>query len=291
MLPPDYATSYKRYPVVYVLHPYGGRSDSFVMPLRTSLDKALGSDAVQDMILVFPDGYTRLGGSWFMDSPTTGGYETYITQELVSYVDANYRTLARPESRGVTGCSMGGDGAAHLALAHPDVFGVVAAVAGGYDWGREQDWQALGAGFQGAPESLADFAKLPLWTQVAIGLASVTASNPDNPPFYADMPWVISNGKVEPVSSVVKKVDAKDPMDDARRHAQLSQRLVAFMLYHGSRDPVNDVEVTREYDKLLTDLGIEHTLVEVDDSTHCGIDQMPVVQFMSNHLAGEDGGK
>lgn len=291
LLPPEYATSNKRYPVVYVLHGYGADSASLVTPLKLPSDRALGSDAVQDMIMVFPDAKTSLGGSWYLDSPTTGGYETYITQELVSYIDANYRTLARPESRGVTGCSMGGEGAAHLALAHPDVFSVVAAVSGAYDWGKEQEWKELGAGFQGAPQNLRDFATLPFPIQMGIGLAAVVAPNSDNPPYYADLPWVISNGAVEAVPSVVKKMDANDPGDDARRYVQQSQRLVAFMLYHGSQDSINPIELARAYDKLLTDLGIEHTFVEVNDRTHCGMDFMPVVEFMSDHLKGEDSGK
>ncbi len=66
LLPPEYATSNKRYPVVYVLHGYNGRGDSMVTALKLPLDKALGSDAVQDMIMVFPDANTRLGavGTW-----------------------------------------------------------------------------------------------------------------------------------------------------------------------------------------------------------------------------------
>ncbi len=126
---------------------------------------------------------------------------------------------------------------------------------------------------------------------MGIGLAAVVAPNPDNPPYYADLPWVISNGEVEAVPSVVQKMDATDPVDDAKRHVQQSQRLVAFMLYHGSQDRVNPVNVARAYDKTLTDLGIEHTLVEVSNSTHCGIPFMPVVQFMSDHLAEKDAGK
>jgi S-formylglutathione hydrolase len=283
LLPSGYATSGKRYPVVFVLHSFDHNSSELVYPFKTSFEKAHKAGEVRDMIMVFPDASNKLGGGWYMDSPTIGGYETYIDRELVDYVDTHFRTLAQPGSRGITGCSMGGDGAAHLALAHPDVFGVVAAVSANYDWG-EPGWKEGGAGFGGPPQSLTDFDMLPFVIRVGISRAAAVAPNPDNPPFYLDMPWMLSNGEVLPVTSVIEKMDANDATEDARRYIKQPRRLAAFMLYHGTRDTYVPVQIARAYDKLLTELGIEHSLVEVDDGTHCGIDYMPVVKFMSEHL-------
>ncbi len=106
------------------------------------------------MILVFPNASNKLGGSMYLSSPTIGDYETYLTRELVDFVDANYRTLAQRDSRGITGCSMGADGAMHLALKYPDVYSVAAPYSGTYDWAKDP-WLTIGAQrFQGEPTDL-----------------------------------------------------------------------------------------------------------------------------------------
>jgi enterochelin esterase-like enzyme len=126
LLPPSYDASETRYPVVYVLHWFTGDESTLVWKFKAEMDKLLAAGEVEEMILVFPNANNRLLGSMYLSSPTIGDYETYIAQELVGYVDANYRTLAQPASRGITGCSMGGDGAIHLALKYPAVFSVAA---------------------------------------------------------------------------------------------------------------------------------------------------------------------
>jgi hypothetical protein len=123
--------------------------------------------------------------------------------------------------------------------------------------------------------------------QIGISRAAAVAPNPDKPPLYLDMPWVIDGGEVRVVSAVIEKMDANDVMHDAMRYAKQPQRLRAFMLLHGVLDMTAPVQGARAFDKLLTDLGIEHTLIELDDSTHCGIDQTPAIKFVSEHLVFE----
>ncbi|MGE5602366.1 MAG: alpha/beta hydrolase-fold protein [Nitrososphaerales archaeon] len=169
-------------------------------------------------------------------SNTYGGYETYVSREIVDYLDANFRTLAQPASRGITGCSMGGDGAAHLGLAHPDIFGVVAAVAGGGYHRGEPGWTELGAGY-GKATSINEFRTFPMFVRIGISLAAAAAPNPNSPPFYTDEPWTIVDGKVQAVPEVVAKLDAKDPMDDAKRYAEQPLRLNAFMFIMAGKTP------------------------------------------------------
>lgn len=283
LLPANYDASSDRYPVVYVLHGWGGNEFSMVIPFQKPFERARKAGDVRDMIMVFIDGDTKLGGSWYFDTPTVGGYETYISRDIVNYVDANFRTLATPASRGITGCSMGGDGAVHLGIAHPDIFGVVASVGGGYHWG-EPGWTELGEGYKKA-KSIGDFRLYPFIVQVGVSLASVAAPNPNNPPFYEDEPWTVVDGKVQAVPQVVAKIDAIDMMHDVKRHAEQAKQLKALMIYHGRQDPMNAVETARDFAKELGDLGIPHDLVEVDDNQHCGIDYTPVVKYMSEHLA------
>lgn len=117
-----------RYPVVYLLHGYGG--NEMTWPKITKM--SLVADAKKwGMIFVCPDGKN----SWYWDSPINpkSQYETYVAKELVSFIDANYKTIASPEGRAITGFSMGGHGALWLAINHQDVFGACGSLSGGVD--------------------------------------------------------------------------------------------------------------------------------------------------------------
>jgi len=118
-----------RYPVVYLLNGYGG--DYGQWPITTPQLKKTADDL--KIIFVCPDGGI---GSWYFDSPIDSSirYESYITKELVPYVDANFPTKSDPKSRAITGLSMGGHGALYLAIRHSDLFGAAGSTSGGVDF-------------------------------------------------------------------------------------------------------------------------------------------------------------
>lgn len=125
--PEDYGSK-KAFPVVYLLHGYSGNYADWISKvpsIKTAADR-------YHLILVCPDGGF---GSWYFDSPVDSSmrYETYITQELVKWVDAHYKTAKDRSSRAITGLSMGGHGALYLALRHQDVFGAAGSMSGGVD--------------------------------------------------------------------------------------------------------------------------------------------------------------
>ena len=133
LLPPNYNAGTERYPVVYVLPSFDGYPYNEVPGVQAAMETLLHNGEAREMILVFPDGSNRLGASLFGNSPTIGDYETYLTEELVAAVDAQYRTLATRDSRGLAGCSNGGHATMRLALKYPDVFSVAAASGAIYD--------------------------------------------------------------------------------------------------------------------------------------------------------------
>jgi enterochelin esterase-like enzyme len=112
----------KRYPVVYFLHGYWAPPQAQQEGFRLDAAVQAAHDAGNDVIMVMPDGYSKLRGGFYSSSPTSGDYETYVASELVGWVDANYRTIASPASRGLAGHSMGGYGTARIAMKHPGVF-------------------------------------------------------------------------------------------------------------------------------------------------------------------------
>ena len=102
-LPPDYEKkSKKRYPVLYWLHGYSGwknttgKTDWGHQEAVITINKLIMSGAVEPMIIVMPDGSNRFGGSFYINSYTTGNWEDFIAYELPIYIDANYRSIPNP---------------------------------------------------------------------------------------------------------------------------------------------------------------------------------------------------
>ena len=216
-LPPSYGASEKRYPVVYYLPGYG---DSSIIGFRLpdDMDALIESRQVSEMILVVAGGDSKPGGSFYVNSPVTGNWEDYIVQDVVGYVDANFRTLPQTESRGITGHSMGGFGALNIAMHHPDVFSAVYSMSPGLF-----DENGLAESFMFAREALIqsfvnyekELAALPLddaqrrmisapeeFSQ-AYGLAF--APNPDRHPPYFDYPYTEVNGQLVRDDEIWKK--------------------------------------------------------------------------------------
>ena len=90
--------------------------------LAEAADKDIAAGTMREMILVNPDAFTKYSGSMYSSSPTTGDWESYIADDLVSYVDKHYRTIANRMSRGLGGHSMGGYGTIRIGMKRPDVF-------------------------------------------------------------------------------------------------------------------------------------------------------------------------
>jgi enterochelin esterase-like enzyme len=135
-LPEGYDSGDARYPVAYMLTGFTGRGTmllndtTFDENLPDRLDRLIDSGAIQPMIVVMPDCFTRLGGSQYLNSSATGRYEDHVVDELVPYVDARYRTRAEAGQRAVLGKSSGGYGSVVLAMRHPEVFGLMACHSG-----------------------------------------------------------------------------------------------------------------------------------------------------------------
>jgi hypothetical protein len=94
------------------------------------VDRLIEHRSMAPAILAAVDGFTRLGGSQYVDSIHNGRYATYVVDEIVGYVDRNYRTLAREGGRAVLGKSSGGFGAMHLVLERPGTFAAFASHSG-----------------------------------------------------------------------------------------------------------------------------------------------------------------
>lgn len=124
----------RRYPVIYLLHGRNGMELDWPVhgEAGETLVDMVGSGKLRDAILVMPNdgGYNR--GTFYVNwyEGANCRFEDYILHDLVKFIDTKFKTVAAPQARVIAGDSMGGYGAAMLALRHPDVFGAAASLSG-----------------------------------------------------------------------------------------------------------------------------------------------------------------
>ena len=129
-LPPDYNTSTRRYPVVFLLHGFTDDESAWIQFGEANLaaDRAIESRGIPPMILVMPDG----GVTWYInDAAGKVRWEDMFVKEFVPFIDATYRTRQKREFRGIAGLSMGGWGALVHALKHRALFSACTAFSAG----------------------------------------------------------------------------------------------------------------------------------------------------------------
>ena len=126
--PSSYQKGQSRYPVVYLLH---GGSGAYSDWYQKVTEKGIVNQLAEEhKVLIVTPGVGP--ASYYYDSPLLDSvrYETYMIQELIPFIDKNYRTLAQKESRAITGLSMGGHGAITLAAKHPTLFIAAGSMSG-----------------------------------------------------------------------------------------------------------------------------------------------------------------
>lgn len=127
VLPENYGNQFF-YSVVYLLHGYSGNYSSW-LTIAPHIKKWVDENEV---LVVCPDG----GNSWYFNSPVDSSirYETFISNEVIAYIDSNFKTVQSKKGRAIAGLSMGGHGALYLAIKHPNVFGAAGSMSGGVDF-------------------------------------------------------------------------------------------------------------------------------------------------------------
>ncbi len=120
-LPPDYESSERSYPVLYLLH--GATDDhtgwvQFGEVLRIT-DNAIKDGTATPMIIIMPDADTvRMGYFNVADWK----YEDFFFEEFMPHVEEKYRIKGEKRYRAIAGLSMGGGGSFMYALHHPELF-------------------------------------------------------------------------------------------------------------------------------------------------------------------------
>jgi enterochelin esterase-like enzyme len=286
-LPASYKSQrHRRYPVVYLLHGYTDNDDNWFgakhvfVDAPAAMDKALASGS-REMIVVMPNAYTVYMGSMYSNSVTTGDWESFVAHDLVSYMDAHYRTIPNRMSRGLAGHSMGGYGAVRIGMKHPEMFSSIywlSACCLAPNLNAETPDLVNAESVRSA----ADLAKASFGTRAMVASAAAWSPNPQNPPLFFDLPWVA--GKLQP--RVAEKWEANAPL------AMVDQYVPNLKEFHsiagdvGTKDGL--MASNEELDRALTAYGITHTF-ETYDGTHIsGIQdrlEKKVMPFFSSNLS------
>lgn len=285
-LPPGYGESSQRYPVLYSLAAYTNagpgqvawRNHGESLPQR--LDRLIQSGAMAPAIVVFPDCYTSLGGNQYVNSPALGRYADFLIEELVPAVDARYRTLASPRSRGVFGKSSGGFGALHLVMAHPGHFAVAASHAGdcGFDRVYLRDLPLCCDVLARHGHDLVAFVK-SFWRRQKPGHADFHAlmtlclaasySPRAGEPLHLELPMDLHTCALDP--EVWARWLAFDPLSRVESARGALRGLAGLWIDAGSRDQYFIHYGTRELHARLSAAEVPHHFEEFD-GTHSGID-------------------
>jgi enterochelin esterase-like enzyme len=177
----------RRYPVVYALHGFfiGAQQWTAEIHAPQTIEGAFARGA-KEMIVVLPDSKTLHDGSMYSSSVTTGDFEQFIARDLVSYIDAHYRTLPQRESRGLAGHSMGGYGATRIGMKHSDVFGSLYIMSPGGLSPRPVNVEA--AALLETVKTREDLAKVPFTARGQLAAAAAWSPNPNKPPLFLDLP-------------------------------------------------------------------------------------------------------
>jgi enterochelin esterase-like enzyme len=285
-LPPGYDSSSHRYAVIYLLHGYTGNDRGWMNPnyvgLPEMMDRLIAKHTIQPMIAVMPNSFNRFAGSFYANSELSGGWEDFITRDLVAYVDEHYRTIVDSSGRGVAGHSMGGYGALRIGMRHPDVFsaayGMSACCA---EWDEREDRDDVVKAQRA--KTLQQLVDAGMGPQSELALAAAFSPDLHNPPFGVDWPFD-ANG--QPVPAVVDRWKANLLDSLAAAYAAGKPRLHALAFDVGREDHL--LPSLQRLDKTMTKLGVAHTFAEYEGThsnhIHDRMEQV-VLPMMSKQLA------
>ena len=296
-LPPGYQSSTtKHFPTLYLLHGFGAKSKVWVdgsyqgFNIQSSMDELIKTGRVREMIVVAANGFNAYGGSFYTNSPVTGNWEDFIVRDLVGNIDANYRTIARAESRGIAGHSMGGYGAMMLAMKHPELFSAVYALSpccmvmdndmseANVAWPHILSLTSRDQ-LKEKPQSPQDFFSI-----VFVALSAAMSPNPSKPPFFVDFPYETKSGPcsepaagsfvtsapcVQKVEAINEKWRTKIPVYIAEANKENLKKLHGIFLDYGEKEEFAHIRSgVQLFSKTLSELNIPHQFEVYANGTH-----------------------
>jgi S-formylglutathione hydrolase FrmB len=267
------------------------------------IDQLFSDPAVSPALVVLVDGWTSLGGSQYLNSPATGRYLDYLSEDIVTAVDARYRTIADRDHRALAGKSSGGYGAMVATMLRPDIFGAFATHSG--DCAFEMSYFADIAGaaralrdlYDGSYERFfEDFRSRPALYLEPTGpdhrliniyaMAACYSAEPDGTVLLPFDPETMAIRY-----DVWERWQSLDPIRLADTHADVLRSLRAIWIDAGRRDDFYMDLGAQAFSARLRALGIDHYF-ELFDAPHAGVHhRYPLaLRFLAERLSGSSVG-
>ena len=304
--PPGYAEGDGRYPAVYVIQGFTGQIEMWRnrVPFRPTfleeVDELFSDGSTPPCLVVLVDCWTSLGGSQFLDSPATGRYHSYLCDEVVAWVDTNYRTLASRDHRGIAGKSSGGYGAMVTPMLRPDLWGGLATHAGdalfevsyARDFGpsRRLLRDSYGGSFD---RFLADLRGRIAFTrdgdEELLEIYAMAACYSADEDGTVRLPFDPATGRE--VRDVWLRWLARDPVRMVAQHAEALRSMRAIYIDAGTRDEWYLDLGAEAFRAELEAIGVTDVHFELFDATHMNIGyRYPIsLAYLAERLSSRDG--
>jgi len=265
-LPPGYAGSGQAYPVVYFCHSLNWSAEQVFADgnLAKLLERGIDRKTVPPFILVAADYSTPTLGSWYENSTTTGQWLDFTVEELVPFIDRNFRTIRHRDSRGLAGDFVGGYGAVKLAMLYPDIFSSAYAMhLVGTGTGIEPahsrlDWNKI--------HQAKSFQELETngFARPFVAMCQAYLPNPSRPPLYCDFMVEFEKGKAQVNMTNVNHWQSRFLLDHLLPENCENLRKLRGLAFDWARyDPnVDHVYSAQAFTRKLDELGIEHEAEE-----------------------------
>jgi S-formylglutathione hydrolase FrmB len=262
-LPAGYAANpNQRYPVLYYLHGFAW-NDSLIFHadgLAQLLDQGIAAGQIRPLIVVCPNEQTLYQGSFYVNSTTTGPWADFTAQELVRFIDGRFRTLARPESRGLAGHSMGGNGTLRLAMLYPGNYAAAYALSPAFA-APHVEWMAGRPGQQkaGQAKSRADLGQDFNAIRV-VAMARAFSPTPNQGAFGAALPFSPTSDSLAHRDAVLAQWGAGSPFQLVPGQLTSLRRLRGLAFDWGEQDQFRHIPPTCQALSMeLAAYGIPHS--------------------------------
>jgi Putative esterase len=298
-LPPGYETSGKRYPVLYYLHNFFSDNEKLFVDGQVVklIERAFAEGVIKDLILVAADYSTASIGSIYENSPVSGRWLDFTTNELVPLIDSQFRTIPNRNSRAVAGDFFGGRGALKLAMVHPEIFSVVYALHPVATGMGNTPWVSLdGIDYKKMYEakSPADLVGTGR-TTIFLAVCQAFLPNLSRPPLYCDFLYDEKNGVLVINSDNIQKAKAGFHLEETLNEAAANLKTMRGIAFDWGRFDGNQdhVVANRVFSRRLEDLGVEHEAEEYAGDpfsrvwTDDGRFYSRVLPFLAKHLVFE----
>lgn len=299
-LPKSYFTHpNKKFPVIYFLHGIPCGENMLIAPepfeifrqvanlaapvdfpevgFTEWLNNLIDNEGMKEAIIVMPDTRTLFGLSTYNNSVIFGNQEDYIVNDLVSFIDNHYRTISHFNWRAITGVSAGAGGALSLAMKHPKVFRYVAALSpdhfpeqtvlaiASFMPTEDETWASMGA--PAGPIPYNPYEPFKFINNVAYALAQAWLPNPDNPPYFCDLPFSYVDGQPVINPELMAKWDSQNLIALAQNNRIGLIQLKTIYFDCGVYDDLGMYQPNVILDNVLTEMNVKHQF-ETYEGTH-----------------------